>query len=60
VGLLLSDHVKPDLKAGHFVQLKVPKTVFAVRSYVMHHKERPLSLHAQRFLDLLRESRGKS
>jgi hypothetical protein len=60
VGVLLSEHVKPGLEAGHFVRLKVPKTVFAAQSYIVHHRERPLSLHAQRFLDLLRESRRKS
>lgn len=49
------DAMGPDVKGGELRILKVPQLKMHVESFIVYHKNRPLSSHAQEFLVLLRE-----
>lgn len=64
LGLSYRDILEPDIR-GDLKVIKVPELKTQVNSFIIYHKDRPLSPNAQEFLTLLREwpqktRRGKS
>lgn len=57
VGLLLRWRIEADIKAGHVKIIKIPDFKIYVHSFIVYHKERPLSANALAFLSILRQSR---
>jgi DNA-binding transcriptional LysR family regulator len=55
VGILLRDAVKNAIERGEFKVLRVPGLVLEAKSFIVYHKERPLSPAATEFLTLLRK-----
>ena len=60
VGILFKNTVGPDVRRGDFKIIKMPGLNLVGKSYIIYHKDRPLSPNAMEFLDLLRQSRRKS
>jgi len=59
VGILYKDVLENNIRNGEFVALKLPLDGFALKSYLIYHKMRPLSPYAQEFRQLLKEQRDK-
>ena len=59
VGILYRDVVEGNIKRGEFKILKMPGESFHGKSYVIYHKNRPLSPIAQEFLELLRSQKNQ-
>jgi DNA-binding transcriptional LysR family regulator len=59
VGILLRDAVKNAIERGEFKMLRVPGLVLEAKSFIVYHKERPLSPGARDFLALLKEKKSK-
>jgi DNA-binding transcriptional LysR family regulator len=57
VGILFRDAVKNAIERGEFKLLRTPGLVIEAKSFIVYHKERPLSSLANAFLALLRERR---
>jgi len=55
VGILIHDAVKNALQRGEFKLLRTPGLVLEAKSFIVYHKERPLSPAAKEFLMLLRK-----
>ncbi len=60
VGILFKSVVEADVRRGDFKIIKMPGLNLIGKSYIIYHKDRPLSPNAQEFLALLRQSRRKS
>ncbi|HEU4341100.1 MAG TPA: LysR family transcriptional regulator [Candidatus Binatia bacterium] len=56
-GFLYADLIKLDLQRGDFKLLKVKGLELNSQSFIIYHKERPLSENAREFLKLLRAAR---
>ncbi len=59
VGFLYSDTIRADVPRGDFKVLKIEGLKLDSESFIIHHKDRQLSAHAQAVLTLLRERRQK-
>ncbi|MBI4528714.1 MAG: LysR family transcriptional regulator [Deltaproteobacteria bacterium] len=56
IGVLYEDNVRRDIRRGDFKAIRFPELAkFAIESYIIYRKGRPLSANAQAFLRLLRE-----
>lgn len=55
VGILFHDAVKNAIERGEFKLLHIPGLVIEARSFIVYHKERPLSSAANDFLALLKK-----
>lgn len=55
VGILLKGLIADDVKTGKFKVITVKGFNSKSQSYITYHKERPLSLHAEAFLAVLRQ-----
>jgi len=55
VGILYQDVLKQPTTRGLFKQLRVSGLPIEGKSYIVYHKQRPLSPSAEAFLKLLRE-----
>ncbi len=60
LGISCRDIVESDVKKGDLKVIKVPELKAQINSFIIYHKERPLSPIAQEFLTLLREWSQKS
>jgi DNA-binding transcriptional LysR family regulator len=60
IGILFQETVELDVKSGEFKVLKLPDQNFEGRSFLVYRKDQPLSLHAQEFLDLMRQRQHSS
>ena len=61
LGVLWRDHVKAEIKRGDVRILEIPELgTMEAQTFIVYHKERPLSPSAQDFLDLLHQSRQRS
>ena len=58
-GILYRDVIEPDVRKGDFKILKVSGLELHGESFIVYHKERELTAHAQAFLMLLRKWRGQ-
>jgi len=58
LGILHVDVVAPDIKSGEFKPIQISGMRLEHPSYIIHHKDRPLSAYAEKFVGLLRESAG--
>jgi DNA-binding transcriptional LysR family regulator len=54
LGISYRDIVEPDVRKGDLKVIKVPELKTQINSFIVYHKERPLSPIAQEFLTLLR------
>ncbi|MGH7835197.1 MAG: hypothetical protein ACREQK_16255, partial [Candidatus Binatia bacterium] len=54
---LLRWRIDADIKAGHVKIIKIPDFKIYAHSFIVYHKERPLSANALAFLSILRQSR---
>jgi hypothetical protein len=59
VGLLHLDHVKNEIERGDFKLVKISGIELEGQSYIVYHRERPLSSLSQEFLSLLRQARSE-
>ena len=59
VGILFYDAVKHAIQRGEFKLLRVPGLIVEARSFIVYHRERPLSASAADFLTLLRENKAE-
>ncbi len=59
VGILSYDTVKNAIQRGEFKVLRVPGLVLEAKSFIVYHKERPLSANARDFLALLRKDKSE-
>jgi DNA-binding transcriptional LysR family regulator len=60
LGVLWRDHVKAEIKRGDVKTIKIPELrKMETKTFIVYHKERPLSLNGQDFLNLLKQSRQK-
>jgi DNA-binding transcriptional LysR family regulator len=59
VGLLFEGLVMHDAKRGDFKILKIKGLNLVGQSFIIYHKEKPLSQNARDFLELLRKRRPK-
>jgi len=58
LGILWRDHLKTEIKRGDITIVKIPELgKMEAQTFIVYHKERPLSRTARDFLDLLHESR---
>jgi DNA-binding transcriptional LysR family regulator len=57
VGLLFEGFVRHDVRRGDFKILKITWLNLVGQSYIIYHKEKPLSQNAQDLLALLRKQR---
>jgi DNA-binding transcriptional LysR family regulator len=57
IGFLYDDAVKAAIERGSFKQISIRGLDIEGQTYVVHHKERPLSRNAEEFLKLLRDWR---
>jgi DNA-binding transcriptional LysR family regulator len=60
VGILFEDIVQHEVKEGQFKILKLPATRLESTTYLIYHKDRPLSANARDFLNLLEQWRQVS
>lgn len=60
VGILYRDVVADNVKRGEFKSLKMPGETFEGKSYIIYHKNRPLSPLGHEFLELLRSHKSKA
>jgi DNA-binding transcriptional LysR family regulator len=60
VGLLHMDYVKTEIERGDFKRVKISELELEGQSYLIYHRERPLSPFAQEFLSLLRQARSEN
>jgi len=59
LGLLWRDHVKAEIKRGDVRTVKIPELKkMEAKTFIVYHKERPLSLNGQDFLNLLKRYVG--
>ena len=59
VGILYEDAVKEGLASGAFKKLRISDLHVEGNSYIVYHKQRPLSANAEVFLNLLRQWRDE-
>ena len=59
VGILYEDAVKDGLASGVFKKLRISGLPMEGTSYIVYHKQRPLSSNAEVFLNLLRQWRDE-
>jgi DNA-binding transcriptional LysR family regulator len=59
IGMLYYDAVKSAIERGSFKIVPIRGLEIEGQTYIVHHKERPLSPHAEEFLKLLREWRDQ-
>jgi DNA-binding transcriptional LysR family regulator len=59
VGILYRDVVANNIKRDEFKILKMPGEPFQGKSYIIYHKNRPLSPFGQELLELLRLHQDK-
>lgn len=59
LGVSYRDILEPDIR-GNLKVIKVPELKTQVNSFIIYHKDRPLSPSAQKFLTLLRERSQKT
>jgi DNA-binding transcriptional LysR family regulator len=59
VGILYEDAVKEGLASGVFKKLRISGLQMEGTSYIVYHKQRPLSSNAEVFLNLLRQWRDE-
>ena len=59
VGILYEDAVKDGLASGVFKKLRISGLNMEGNSYIVYHKQRPLSSNAEVFLNLLRQWRDE-
>ena len=59
VGILFENTVKPEIKKGDFKQIKLPGLTMVGKTFIIYHKQHPLSSFAQEFLHLLHERQQK-
>ncbi len=59
VGFLYEDAVKEGLASGAFKKLRISDLHVEGNSYIVYHKQRPLSANAEVFLNLLRQWRDE-
>jgi DNA-binding transcriptional LysR family regulator len=57
VGILCHENVKNAVQRGEFKLLRVPGLVMEAKSFIVYHKDRPLSPSAEDFLALLRKEK---
>jgi DNA-binding transcriptional LysR family regulator len=57
IGILFYDSVERALRSGEFKALTIPGLTMEASSYIVYHKERPLSANAKDFLALLRKEK---
>jgi DNA-binding transcriptional LysR family regulator len=55
LGIIYRDLVQPELNRREFKVIQVQGLIMRSESYIIYHKERPLSVHAKSFLALLRQ-----
>jgi DNA-binding transcriptional LysR family regulator len=61
LGILWRDRLKAEIKRGDVKILEIPELgQMEAQTFIVYHKERPLSPSAQDFLDLLHQSRQRS
>lgn len=54
IGLLYETSIKPDVQRGAFKILNLDGLKLYAQSFIVYHKDRPLSANARQFLELLR------
>src|SRR5439155_20728959 len=59
VGILFQDAVKEGLASGAFKKVRVSGLPMEGTSYIVYHKQRPLSANGEVFLHLLRQWRDE-
>jgi DNA-binding transcriptional LysR family regulator len=59
VGLLHLDHVKNEIERGDFKLVKISGIELEGQSYIVYHRERPLTSLSAEFLSLLRKARSE-
>jgi DNA-binding transcriptional LysR family regulator len=59
LGILYEDVVWAEIKRGDFKVIKLPELNLEGQSFIIQHKDKPLSPNAKDFLALLHEYRGK-
>jgi DNA-binding transcriptional LysR family regulator len=57
IGLLYEKSIRPEVQRGAFKILNLEGLKLYGHSFIIYHKDRPLSTHAKRFLELLRQRR---
>jgi DNA-binding transcriptional LysR family regulator len=57
IGLLYEKSIRPDVQRGAFKILDLEGLQLYGHSFIIYHKDRPLSTNAKRFLELLRQRR---
>ncbi len=60
VGVLYRDVIADNVRRHEFKALNMPGETFEGKSYLIYHKNRPLSPPAQEFLKLLKDYQGKT
>jgi len=55
VGLLYEESIRPDVQRGAFKILNLGGLKLFARSFIVYHRDRPLSENAREFLKLLRQ-----
>jgi DNA-binding transcriptional LysR family regulator len=60
LGLSYRDLVEPEVRRKEFKVLRFPGLVMRSESYIIYHKDKPLSANAEAFLSLLRQQIGSS
>ena len=60
IGLLYEKSIRPDVERGVFKILNLDRLKLYGQSYIVYHKDRPLSANARRFLDLLRRRKRQA
>ena len=59
VGILYEDAVKDGLAGGLFKQVHISGLAMEGKTYIVYHKQRPLSANGEVFLNLLRQWRDE-
>ena len=59
IGILYAEIAEPDIRQGHLRVIRVPMLNRIINTFVIYHKERPLSPVAKEFLTLMRRSKPK-
>jgi len=60
VGLLYEESIRPDVLRGTFKILNLAGLKLYARSFIVYHKDRPLSDNARQFLQLLRQRKRQA
>ena len=60
VGLLYEEAIRPDVQRGTFKILNLPGLKLYARSFIVYHRDRPLSENAREFLKLLRQRKRQA